>query len=54
MVFGLTVFLSLIWLFFSVSLYMWNLSTVSINLPFPVVYSTSMISMDGHHGVVII
>jgi len=35
------------WLFCCVPLYMWNLSIVSINLPFPVVYSMSLISLIG-------
>jgi hypothetical protein len=44
---GLDSVLSLIWFCNSVCLYIWNFSIVSINLPFLVVCSISMISVIG-------
>jgi hypothetical protein len=47
MALGLTVLLSLIWLFKLVSLYIWNLSIVSIKLPFLVACGMVKISLMG-------
>ena len=47
MAFGLDVFVSFIWIFSCVILYMWNFSRVSISFPISVVWRTSMILSIG-------
>ena len=49
LIFWWTVFLSIIWLFLFVSSYIWNLSRVSINFPFLVMYRMSIISCMGRN-----